>query len=57
VDGGKIYYQPTAEVIKRREVDISEIALFESIGTCFGRKTEKFQYKVEEYKGAVLRHL
>lgn len=57
VDGRKIYYQPTVEVIKRREVNVSEIALFESIGTCFGRKPEKYQYKVEEYKGAVLRHL
>ena len=46
VTGNKIYYQPTAEAIKRREVDISEVALFESLGTCFGRKPQKYEYEL-----------
>jgi len=57
VDGKKIYYMPTAEAIKRREVDVSEIALFESLGTCFGRKPQKFDYEFIEVKGTVERHL
>ncbi|KAF0144940.1 MAG: 6-phosphofructokinase [Nitrospirae bacterium] len=57
VDGNKIIYINTAEAIKRREVDISEIALFESLGTCFGRKTEKFKYELVEQKGPISRHL
>lgn len=57
VDGNKIIYIDTAEAIKRREVDISEIALFESLGTCFGRKTEKFKYELVEQKGSISRHL
>ncbi|MEW6110118.1 MAG: 6-phosphofructokinase [Nitrospirota bacterium] len=56
VDGQKIYYQPTSEVIKRREVDIKEITLFESLGTCFGRKPQKFAYECEQVKGTISRH-
>lgn len=57
VDGQRIYYQSTGEVIKRRGVDIKELALFESLGTCFGRKAEKFEYEFAEIKGAITRHL
>ncbi|MEW6068244.1 MAG: 6-phosphofructokinase [Nitrospirota bacterium] len=46
VTGNKIYYQPTAEIIKRREVDIEEVALFESLGTCFGRKPQEYKYEL-----------
>ncbi len=46
VTGNKIYYQPTAENIKRREVDLDEVALFESLGTCFGRKPQEYTYEL-----------
>jgi 6-phosphofructokinase 1 len=46
VDSDRICYQSTAEVIKRREVDLKEIAIFESLGVCFGRKPEKYAYKL-----------
>jgi 6-phosphofructokinase 1 len=57
VDGNRIYYQATAEVIKRREVNVEEIAIFESLGTCFGRKPEKFIYEIVEQRGRIERHL
>lgn len=57
VNGNKIRYMPTSEAIKRREVDINEIALFESLGTCFGRKPEKFKFELIESKEAIDRHL
>lgn len=57
VDGNRIHYMPTPEAIKRREVDINEIALFESLGTCFGRKPQKFEYELIEQKGTITRHL
>jgi 6-phosphofructokinase 1 len=57
VDGNRIYYMATAEVIKRREVNIDEIAIFESLGTCFGRKPEKYTYEIVEQKGQIERHL
>lgn len=57
VEGSKIFYIPTSEAIKRREVDISEVALFESLGTCFGRNPQKFGYELVETKGVPKRHL
>ena len=57
VEGSKIFYIATSEAIKRREVDISELALFESLGTCFGRKPGKFGYELVETKGVPKRHL
>ncbi len=57
VDGRKIYFEATSELIKRRGVDISEIALYESLGFSFGRKPEKFNSIFEEVTGAVPRHL
>ncbi len=57
VDGNNIIYMPTSEAIKQRPVDIREIALFESLGICFGRKPEKYEYKVIESKGLIQRHL
>lgn len=57
VEGRKIFYIPTADAIKQRCVDIDEIALFESLGTCFGRRPEKFGYESVEVKGPIHRHL
>lgn len=57
VAGQKVIYMPTAEAIKRREVDLKEIALFESLGTCFGRKAQPFECEFVEMKGTVDRHL
>ena len=55
--GKKIEYVSTAEAIKRREVDLTEIALFEGLGICFGRKPEKFAYELSEVKGLIERRL
>jgi 6-phosphofructokinase 1 len=57
VKGQRIFYMNTSEAIKRREVEIKEIALFESLGTCFGRKPEKYDYEFIEEKGTIERHL
>jgi 6-phosphofructokinase 1 len=53
VDGQKICYQATSEVIKRREVDLKEVRLFESLGICFGRKPQEYKYEFLEEKRAV----
>ena len=53
VEGHKVLYMPTTEAIKRREVDIEELALFENLGTCFGRKPIEFKPEVcEESRNA-----
>jgi len=48
VEGSTILYIPTTEAIKRREVDVRELALFESLGVCFGRKPEEFKPTLRE---------
>lgn len=57
VQGNKIFYMPTSAAIKRRGVDVNEIALFENLGTCFGRKPQKFSYEFEEAKTPIDRHM
>jgi len=57
VDGKKIHFMSTSEAIKRREVDVKDVALFESLGTCFGRKPGKYEYELLETKGTIERHL
>jgi len=48
---------PTEEAIIRREVDVREIAIFESLGTCFGRQPEKYEFELIEQKSHIDRHL
>ncbi len=57
VNGNRIDYIGTPAAIKRREVDITEIALFESLGICFGRRPQKFEYEFSEVQGTIDRHL
>jgi len=57
LNGRKIDYIATSEAIKRREVDVTEIALFESLGICFGREPQKFEYEFSEVTGTIDRHL
>ncbi|MBI4768764.1 MAG: 6-phosphofructokinase [Deltaproteobacteria bacterium] len=57
VNGNQINYMPTSEAIKRREVDVDELALFESLGTCFGRDPQVYNFHLTEQKGTRERHL
>jgi 6-phosphofructokinase 1 len=57
VSGGKVLHVPTEEAIKRREVDLSEVALFESLGTCFGRKPAAFSCTFVKAEGTIERPL
>lgn len=55
VDGGEVRYQPTAEVIKQRHVDISEVALYEKMGVCFGRTPGEYAPEFKAHEGAIER--
>ncbi|MDA8084276.1 MAG: 6-phosphofructokinase [Nitrospiraceae bacterium] len=57
VDGDQVQYQATQEAIKRREVDLKEIPLYESIGTCFGREPQKYDHRFVEIQGQITRHM
>lgn len=46
VEGNQIHTMPTEKVIVRREVNLDEVALFETLGTCFGRTPQKVDYSV-----------
>ena len=48
VDGQEVLYMSTAAAIKRREVNIEELSLFESLGTCFGREPAEFKPVLRE---------
>ena len=57
VKGKEVRYVPTAEVIKQRLVDMDEIALYEQMGFCFGRKPEKYEATTKQVGTPVPRHL
>jgi 6-phosphofructokinase 1 len=57
VDGAEVFYKPTAEVIKQRHVDLSEVALFETMGTCFGRAPRKYEPKLTSMSAPITRYM
>lgn len=57
VKGQAISYAPTADVIKQRTVDMAEIALYERLGVCFGRKPEPFKPEYVQEAIPIKRHL
>ena len=57
VMGTDIYHMPTAEVIKQRYVDMDEIALFETLGVCFGRTPGEYKPEIKSVTGVIERHL
>ena len=57
VHGGKIQYQETVKVIEQRHVSLNDVALYEQLGVCFGRKPSGIDLEVEEHKGPISRFL
>jgi 6-phosphofructokinase 1 len=57
VVGRSVYYLPTSEVIKQRHVDLGEVALYEQLGVCFGRKAEPYSPEFKAVEGEIERHL
>jgi 6-phosphofructokinase 1 len=57
VCGKDVQYVPTAEIIKQRLVDMDELALYEALGVCFGRKPGKFEGNFVQVGVPVQRHL
>jgi 6-phosphofructokinase 1 len=48
VSGNEVQYTPTAEVIKQRKVDLNELALYETLGVCFGRKPQTYNPELRQ---------
>jgi 6-phosphofructokinase 1 len=56
ISNGIIRYIETREAIKQRLVDTHQIAIYEALGTCFGRTNEKIHTKAEKLTNAMERH-
>lgn len=57
VDGASVKYIATADVIKQRHVDTAEVALYESLGTCFGRKAEAYKPEFKKVEDRIVRYM
>ena len=56
ISNGTIRYIDTKEAIKQRFVDTHQVAIYEALGTCFGRIPEKIHAKAEKLDQAMERH-
>jgi len=56
ISNGKIRYIETKEAIKQRLVDTNQVAIYEAMGTCFGRAAGKLHTQTEKLTGTVERH-
>ena len=52
---GEVRYMRTEDAIKQRYVDLREVALYEQLGFCFGRKPAPFEATFREVSGAIER--
>jgi len=57
VQGKEIRYMKINDAIKQRHVDLNQVALFEALGICFGRKVEAFSPKFKETEGIPERYM
>jgi 6-phosphofructokinase 1 len=59
VEGDVIRYMPTDSAIQQRHVDVSQVALFEEIGFCFGRQEVTYHPRFEQVADGTVpaRHL
>jgi len=52
---GVVGYMKTEQAIKQRYVDLREVALYEQLGFCFGRKPQPFAPTFQEVSGMIPR--
>ena len=57
VKGKEVRYMPAEKAIEQRHVDLDQVALFEQLGTCFGRKPGVFSPDCKELKASPERYM
>ena len=57
ISSDTVKYMATAAAIKQRYVDLNQVAFYEKLGVCFGRKPSKFDPKFTKTEGPIERHL
>jgi 6-phosphofructokinase 1 len=55
ISGGVVSYMKTEQAIQQRYVDLREVALYEQLGFCFGRKPQAFEPTFQEVTGMIPR--
>ncbi|MBF0505069.1 MAG: 6-phosphofructokinase [Candidatus Omnitrophica bacterium] len=57
IDGDKVRYMESKKAIEQRHVDLNQVAVYEAMGTCFGRTPQAYLPKFEKAEGRITRHL
>jgi 6-phosphofructokinase 1 len=57
ITNGRIRYIETKEAIKQRHVDLNQVAIYEQMGTCFGRAPNALNTQFDKIQAPVERHL
>jgi len=57
INNEEIRYMKIKDAIKQRLVDLNQVALFEALGICFGRKPQSFSAKFKEINGSPERYM
>ncbi len=57
ISNGIVRYIDTKEAIKQRHVDLHQVAIYEAMGTCFGRVAGRINTQTEKLTGTIERHL
>lgn len=57
ISAGQVRYMQTKEAIKQRHVDTNQVAIYEALGTCFGREKAAVNTKAQQLTGVPERHL
>lgn len=57
IDGDKVRFMESKKAIEQRHVDLNQVAVYEAMGTCFGRPAQAFKPKFEKAEAPIARHL
>ena len=57
IDGDKVRYIESKKAIVQRFVDLSQVAVYEQMGVCFGRPLPGYKPTFEQVEGKIARHL
>lgn len=57
IDGDKVRYMESKKAIEQRFVDLNQVAVYEAMGTCFGRPAQVYKPTFEKAEGRITRHL
>lgn len=57
IDGEKVRFMESKKAIEQRHVDLNQVAVYEALGTCFGRPAQVYKPMFEKAEGRITRHL